>query len=89
MLTKLCKQLHIPFYDAMLTWPSGSRDSDGIWATHWYASVEASTGFAPWKPKDQQVPEAFESLCQQCIELYEQLATYKMTPEGKEHASNM
>ena len=34
----------------MLAWPAGPRDTDGVWAPHWYAGVEASTGFAPYSP---------------------------------------
>lgn len=86
MLSRLCKNLSIPFYDAMLSWPTGKRDSDGIWAPHWYASVEASTEFAPWKPKDTTLPPAFESMCLECTELYEQLAIHKMNPKDTTHA---
>ena len=88
MLTTLCDQLEIPFYDEMLSWPAGKRDSDGIWAPHWYASVEASTGFIPWKPKEEQVPAELESLCLECEDIYIQLAASRMKPEGREHASN-
>jgi len=35
----------IAFSDRMLHWPKGPRDSDGIWAPHWYAHVWESTGF--------------------------------------------
>lgn len=45
VLTKLCKDLHIPFEYNMLTWPAGARDSDGVWAPHWYNAVSSSTGF--------------------------------------------
>jgi hypothetical protein len=45
-LKALCEQLNIPFQINMLKWPSGQRDSDGVWAGHWYHSVEASTGFS-------------------------------------------
>ena len=38
--------LDIPFSQKMLAWPAGSRATDGAWAPVWYASVEASTGFA-------------------------------------------
>jgi hypothetical protein len=48
-LPLLCDKLGVPFSDKMLSWRKGKRDSDGIWASHWYHSVEASTGFA--KPK--------------------------------------
>ena len=46
-LSALCKALDIAFDPAMLRWPAGRRNSDGVWAPAWYASVEASTGFAP------------------------------------------
>jgi len=36
----------------MLSWPKGPRDTDGVWAPHWYAAVEASTGFAPYRPRE-------------------------------------
>jgi len=42
----LCEALSISFDPNMLAWPTGRRSSDGIWASHWYHSVEASTGFA-------------------------------------------
>lgn len=46
-LAALCAALGIAFDPAMLAWPPGRRDSDGIWAAHWYGAVEASTGFGP------------------------------------------
>ena len=45
ILRRLCVHLGIAFDEAMLSWPAGPRDSDGVWAPHWYAGVEASTGF--------------------------------------------
>jgi len=47
VLTALCEAIGIPFEETMLSWPAGRRDSDGVWAAHWYAAVEKSTGFAP------------------------------------------
>jgi len=46
-LRKLCDKLSIPFSARMLSWPKGRRASDGVWASHWYESVEESTGFQP------------------------------------------
>jgi hypothetical protein len=46
VLSKLCQRLQIPFDEAMLAWPAGKRSSDGVWASHWYHSVEKSSGFA-------------------------------------------
>jgi hypothetical protein len=45
-LSKLCKALDVPFSHTMLNWPAGPRKSDGVWASHWYKSVEASTKFS-------------------------------------------
>lgn len=47
VLARLCERLEIPFEAAMLRWPAGPRDSDGVWAPAWYDSVERSTGFEP------------------------------------------
>jgi hypothetical protein len=56
-LRGLCLALGIPFSSKMLSWPAGRRASDGVWAPAWYASVEASTGFAPSRP-----PRALDDL---------------------------
>jgi len=80
ILTKVCNELGIPFYDEMLAWPAGSRESDGIWAPHWYASVESSTGFVQWQPKEEAVPDALESLVVECTSIYEQLAAHRLQP---------
>jgi len=44
-LQRLCELFDIPFYKEMLQWPTGRRDSDGIWASHWYQKVETTTSF--------------------------------------------
>lgn len=48
MLEALCGALEISFDPSMLQWPAGKRLTDGIWAKHWYESVEASTRFQRW-----------------------------------------
>jgi len=80
ILMQVCNRLGIPFYDEMVAWPAGKRESDGIWAPHWYASVEASTGFMPWQSKEEQVPDALESLALECTTIYEQLAAHRLQP---------
>jgi hypothetical protein len=45
-LTKLCAALGLPFDAAMLSWPAGGIREDGVWASHWYGAIHASTGFA-------------------------------------------
>lgn len=45
VLSKLCGALGIAWDPAMLHWRPGRRETDGIWASHWYNAVEKSTGF--------------------------------------------
>lgn len=75
-LRKLCARLDLPFESAMLSWPAGRRHSDGVWAKHWYASVEKSTGFAPYEPDDRPLPPHLLSLLGDCQALYEQMAQH-------------
>lgn len=73
MLGVLCEALDVPFDDAMLHWPPGRRETDGIWAKHWYAAVEQSTGFEPYKPRAEPVPDRLAPLMGECLKLYEVL----------------
>ena len=57
VLRALCAALGIAFDPAMLRWAPGRRATDGVWAAHWYAAVEASTGFAPPGPPARIDPE--------------------------------
>jgi hypothetical protein len=57
----------------MLAWPAGKRETDGIWARYWYAAVERSTGFQPYRPKPDQVPEQLQGILETCNELYAEM----------------
>ncbi|MEZ5094251.1 HAD family hydrolase [Nocardioides sp.] len=70
----LCDWLEIPFTDAMLHWPAGPRDSDGVWAPHWYDAVWASTGFAPYRPRHVELSAHDEAVAAACRPAYETLA---------------
>lgn len=70
-LRALCASLEVPFDPAMLTWPAGRRDSDGVWAEHWYDQVEQSTGFAPWKPADTVLTGALQTVADACRPAFE------------------
>ncbi len=61
-LQALCDWLGIAFDTGMLSWPAGPRASDGVWASHWYASVWRSTGFTPYQPRTERLPRALEPL---------------------------
>src|SRR5215472_6552074 len=62
VLSRLCAALGISYDKAMLHWPPGRRETDGVWAPHWYGSVEASTGFRPYDPSAAVVPERLRHL---------------------------
>lgn len=69
----LCDWLSIPFTDRMLSWPPGPRVSDGVWAPHWYGSVWASTGFAPWRPRETNLSNHDAAVAEACRPIYEGL----------------
>ena len=75
-LGKLCEAIDVPFDEAMLQWAAGKRETDGIWAEYWYASVEKSTCFMPYQPDDTPVPKHLEPLLEECQILYDQMAQY-------------
>src|SRR6185436_15297541 len=66
MLSLLCEALDVPFSEAMLTWPPGPRETDGIWARHWYHSVEQSTTFEPYRPRHEALPGDLQQLLTAC-----------------------
>ena len=69
----LCDWLGIDFTDRMLSWPAGPRDSDGVWAPHWYDAVRASTGFEPWRPREVHLDGDGEAVAAACRPAYERL----------------
>ncbi len=78
-LRALCARIGVPFTAAMLAWPAGPRETDGVWAKHWYANVERSTGFAPYRPRDEAPPEHLHAVLERCRALYDQLHQHRMT----------
>ncbi|MDH3647247.1 MAG: HAD family hydrolase [Gammaproteobacteria bacterium] len=78
MLRALCAALDVPFSENMLRWPAGRRDSDGVWAPYWYAAVEKSTGFAPWRPATPEIPPQKIAVLEQCQLLYDRIAEYRL-----------
>jgi len=78
LLQALCAALGIGWQPAMLAWPAGRRDTDGVWAPHWYAGVEASTGFAPYDPAQPVVPDRLAALVDRARPYYEALARHRL-----------
>jgi hypothetical protein len=77
-LRVLCDRLRIDFSDRMLHWPPGPRDSDGIWAPHWYAAVWKSTGFEPWRPREVHLEGEPARVADACRPAYERLHRHRL-----------
>ena len=80
MLAKLCDALGVPYDERMLTWEPGPRDTDGVWAPHWYANVEKTTGFQPYTPREVSVPDEFAGVHAACDEHYRRLHEVRIQP---------
>jgi hypothetical protein len=78
VLERLCGALGIGYDPVMLAWPAGHRDTDGVWAPHWYAAVERSTGFAPPDPSPVEVPPPLRRLVEAAQPYYDELAAHRV-----------
>jgi hypothetical protein len=79
MLKALCEALDVPYTDQMLEWPAGRRETDGIWAKHWYDAVEQTTGFGAYSPKGESIPEHLENVLASCNDCYRVLYDQRLT----------
>ncbi len=79
-LRVLCAVLSVPFDSAMLSWPPGPRPTDGVWGKYWYAGVNASTGFRPWKARAEALPERVRPLLDELVGLYDALGRHRLRP---------
>lgn len=78
-LRGLCDLVGVGFDDAMLHWPPGPRDTDGVWGPWWYESVWASTGFTAYHPRDVDLRGRAAEVAAQCQPLYERLHARRWT----------
>jgi Sulfotransferase domain len=77
-LRLLCKAVGVGFSKSMLSWPPGLRETDGIWAQHWYGEVAKTTSFQSYRPTDYEVPQRFHEVYERCRECYERLYQYRL-----------
>ena len=73
-LRKLCSEIGLNFDPAMLSWASGPRTYDGIWAAHWYGAVHKSTGFAKPEAEVPKIDPALTSILRNVMPIYQELA---------------
>jgi len=69
----LCDYAGLSFTPAMLSWPAGPRQSDGVWAPYWYDAVIASTGFEPYRERDVSLSGAALHAAEESRPHYERL----------------
>ena len=79
MLERLCGALGIAWDRAMLGWEPGIRATDGIWASHWYDAVAASTGFGPPDIGPVELDAESRRIADRCRPYYERLAAHRIT----------
>jgi hypothetical protein len=77
-LESLCQALGVPFLPSMLAWPAGRRETDGAWAPHWYATVESSTGFEPYRRRHVELTADQSRLVDECRPWYEKLFALRL-----------
>jgi hypothetical protein len=78
MLELLCQTIGVEFDPAMLCWPAGLRETDGIWAKYWYDEVAKSTSFQPYTPRKGIIPDRLQRVYDRCRECYEELHQYRL-----------
>lgn len=78
ILKKLCNILNIDFDKKMLNWPPGKRDTDGVWAPHWYSEVEKTTEFQPYSYQDVELDSKWGGIYDRCMVDYEYLNAYSL-----------
>jgi hypothetical protein len=79
MLRLLCDALAVPWHEGVMTdWQAGPRATDGVWASHWYGAVEASTGFASAPSSSPQLDAADCALATDMMTHYEAMARFKL-----------
>jgi hypothetical protein len=78
VLRLLCAAVDVDFTEAMLSWPPGPRDTDGVWAKHWYDAVLKSTSFQPYTPKNERFPSHLTKLLKEAEAIYQTLYRHRL-----------
>ena len=78
ILREVSQNLEISFEHSMLSWDSGPKPEDGIWAKHWYENAHASTSFHSNTTNETPFPKNLESVLEQAQPLYDNLYQYAL-----------
>lgn len=79
VLIRLCEALGIDWDPAMLAWEEGPHPEDGVWGTHWYDRVNASTGFGAPPGDLPELEGEYLQVAEECRDDYEALARYRIS----------
>jgi hypothetical protein len=77
-LSLLCRALDMDWDAAMLSWDPGPRDTDGIWASHWYDTVMSSTGFGPPDDRPMSLDARAQLVADACRPDYDYLSRFAL-----------
>jgi len=77
-LRQLCDVIGLDWDPNMLSWESGPKPYDGIWAAHWYGAVHQSTGFAEAEGDLPQLEPDLADLAAEALPFYQILASHKI-----------
>ena len=77
-LRLLCEAADVEFSKSMLSWAPGLRDTDGIWAKHWYGEVAKTTSFQPYQARHYELPAKFREVYERCRVSYEKLYQHRL-----------
>jgi hypothetical protein len=79
ILRSLGEAIGVAFTEAMLSWEPGLRETDGIWAKHWYGEVAKTTSFRkPARREREPVPERLGAVYERSRESYAQLYSHRL-----------
>jgi hypothetical protein len=79
ILKLLCDAVGVEFTEVMLSWPPGLRETDGLWAKHWYEEVATSTSFrGPALAASRPVPSRLQEVYERSQECYARLYQYRL-----------
>lgn len=79
-LRALCGAIGLEWDRAMLSWPRGPHEADGVWGPHWYNAVYQSTGFSP-PDEIGALPESLAEIAEEARPFYERMKRHKLVAE--------
>lgn len=77
-LRNLCEAISISWDDAMLKWPKGGHEADGVWGAHWYDAVHNTTGFAEAEGPLPKLSGRLQDLVDSVLPAYSKMAARKL-----------